>query len=424
MRSGLPRRLVARWIPIDCSDTVAAVVRRLRTALLGLLASLLWAAPAGAFTAPALYLRLAHANSTDPTSASGWMPLSAAPRLNWLGGYEIGYAFEDAPGAGASQHAALQITGVPDGHPTQPLNTPYCSGGPGTVGAIVPIGTVIQFEGSGVYTATVSVGPPSGGPNSCIAGPGTASSSGSFTVDAPVAPTLFGRPLIFRAKPLAGSAFVGVRTLPPPGGDAETRCARNATLKPDGSVTGPLVAPPAALGSASAQIAETDFVRPGAWTCVARGFVGGLDDNFNDVIFGTPWSAPLHLDVRSDFRRSKQAISKPRSKNPLLRFTAEFPEAAGGGTSKLQLARPVRCAGTRLVFKAIGTFRGRFDARGLAIVKIRRPSAGLYVGILSFSGTRFYTKSVDPNPVLLQFSVNGKLAYVPPSVFPQCPGFR
>jgi hypothetical protein len=77
-----------------------------------------------------------------------------------------------------------------------------------------------------------------------------------------------------------------------------------------------------------------------------------------------------------------------------------------------------------LVFKTIGTFGGRFDAKGRAIVKVRRPPAGLYAGILSFSGTRFYTKSVDPNLVLLGVSGNGKLAYVSPSVFPQCPGFR
>jgi hypothetical protein len=69
---------------------MAELVRRWRTALLGLLASLLWAAPASAFTPPVLYVRLAHANSTDQTPASDWMRLSVTPRLNWLGGYEIG----------------------------------------------------------------------------------------------------------------------------------------------------------------------------------------------------------------------------------------------------------------------------------------------------------------------------------------------
>ena len=250
------------------------------------------------------------------------------------------------------------------------------------------------------------------------------SSTGSFTLEVPVSPAVFGHPLIFRAKPLAGSRFVGVRTPAVPGGDADTRCARDATIKPDGSVTGRLLAPPAALGGVRAQISESDFMRPGAWTCVARGSVGGLDDNFNDVVFGTPWSAPVRLDVRSDFRSSKREIFKPRSKHPLLRFTAEFPEAASGETGKLELRRLARCRGTRLVLKTAGTFRGRFDARGRATVKVRRPPAGFYVGILSFSGTRFYTKSVDPNLALLGVSDKGQLSYVSPSVFPQCPGFR
>jgi hypothetical protein len=299
-------------------------VRRSRTALLGLLASLLWAAPAGAFTSPEIYVRLAHANSTDPTPASGWMPLSAAPHLDWLGGYEIGYAFEDAPGPGQVQRAALQVTGVPDGQPTQPLNTPYCSGGPGTIGAIVPVGMAI--------------------PGGARGGEGT---------------------------------------------DLRER----------------LHAP---------------------WRLDVRGarVRGGLDDNFNDVVFGTPWSAPVRLDVRSDFRSSKREIFKPRSKHPLLRFTAEFPEAASGETGKLELRRLARCRGTRLVLKTAGTFRGRFDARGRATVKVRRPPAGFYVGILSFSGTRFYTKSVDPSLALLGVSDKGQLSYVSPSVFPQCPGFR
>src|SRR4051794_22812351 len=139
-----------------------------------LLATFLVASPARAFTPPELYVRLAHANSTDHTPASDWMPLSAAPHLNWLGGYEIGYAFQPSASSGNSQRAALEITGVPDGHVTQPLNATYCSGGPGTVGTIIPVAPPIQFEGSGTYSVRGSVGPPSGGPNDCITGGGGA----------------------------------------------------------------------------------------------------------------------------------------------------------------------------------------------------------------------------------------------------------
>jgi hypothetical protein len=387
-----------------------------------LLTTLLWAAPAGAFTPPEIYVRLTHANSIDHTPVSDWMPLSAAPRLNWLGGYEIGYVFQSAPGAGSPQRAALSVSGVPDGTPTQPNNTPYCTGGPGTVGAIVPVGVPLQFEGSGTYSVRVSVGPPSGGPNDCMSGSGTASSTGSFSADSPVVPAVVGSPLVFRAGKQPGGAFSGVRSPTPPGGDPDTRCARDATVNPDGSVGGPLVAPPA-TDLPKGQIEEADFVRPGAWTCVARGISSGYDDNLDTLISGSPWSPPLRLDVRSDFRRARGVISKPRSKRPQLKFTAEFPEAAGGGTGTLKVQRLARCRGNRFVFRTIGRFKGKFDAKGQAKVKIRRSRPGYYIGILSFSGTRFYTKSTDPNLALLQFSKKRKLHYVPGTLFPQCPGY-
>jgi hypothetical protein len=387
-----------------------------------LLLTFLWVAPAGAFTPPELYVRLTHANSIDHTPVSDWMPLSSAPHLNWLGGYEIGYTFQSAPGSGNPQRAALQITAVPDGTPTQPNNGPYCTGGPGTVGAIVPVGIPIQFEGSGTYSVRVSVGPPTGGPNDCMNGSGTASSTGSFSADSPVAPVVVGSPLVFRLGKTPGGAFSGVRSPNPPGGDPETRCARDATVNPDGSVSGPLVAP-APNDGARGQIEEEDFVRPGAWTCVARGISSGYDDNLDTLISGTPWSAPLRLDVRSDFRRARGVISKPRSKRPRLRFTAEFPEVAAGGVGTFKVRRLARCRGKRFVFRAAGTSKGRFNSKGQATVRIKRGRPGYYIGILSFSGTRFYTKSTDPNPALLQVSRKHKLHYVPGQLFPQCPGF-
>ena len=396
---------------------------RARLAVLGFGVCLACAAPASAFTPPELYVRLANANSIDHTPQSDWMPLAAAPTLNWLGGYEIGYVFQDTAGQGDSQRAALQVTGVPDGQPTQPYNTPYCTGGPGTVGTIVPVGSPIQFEGSGPYTVRVSVGPPSGGQNDCMTGPESASSTGSFTVDAPVAPAVFGDPLVVRSKPPASEGFLGVRAVAPPGGDADIRCARDASVSPDGSVTGSPVAP-AAGEPAAASVPEGDFARPGAWTCVSRGVKEGVDDSFDSQIFGTPWSAPLQLDVRSDFRRSKGVISRASSRRPRFRFTAEFPEAAGGGKGELTLKRLTRCKGSTRVFKKAGKFKGVFDAKGIATVDISMPRPGYYTGTLAFGGTRFYTKSVDPNLAVLRVSRSRKLSYISGQAFPGCPGFN
>ena len=389
---------------------------RARLAVLVFGTCLACAAPASAFTPPELYVRLANANSIDHTPQSDWMPLASAPTLNWLGGYEIGYVFQDSAAQGDSQRAALQVTGAPDGQPTQPYNTPYCTGGPGTVGTIVPVGAPIQFEGSGPYTVRIFVGPSSGAQNACMTSGESASSTGSFTVDAPVVPVVFGTPLVFRSTEPEGNEFVGVRAAAPPGGDAQTTCARDATVNPDGSITGSPVAgdPPAR------SVAEGDFVRPGAWTCVSRGVSEGVDDNFDSQIFGAPWSAPLQVDVRSDFRRSKGVISKASSTRPQFRFTAEFPEAAGGGKVELTLKRFTGCKGKTRVFKKVGRFAGVFDAKG-GTVKIKKQRPGYYTGTLAFGGTRFYTKSVDPFLALLLVSKKGKLSYV--SGFPGCPGY-
>src|SRR5262245_25847542 len=81
------------------------------------------------------------------------MPPAAAPAVHYLGGHEIGYKLQ----VGGFQTAALTITGVPDGMPTQPANDPYCVGRNGTAGDIVAAGPELQFEGSGAYTVKVSV---------------------------------------------------------------------------------------------------------------------------------------------------------------------------------------------------------------------------------------------------------------------------
>ena len=113
------------------------------------------------------------------------------------------------------QHVALTIAGVPDGHPTQPYaGTPYCVGRAGTPGTIVEAAPELQFEGDGTYTVRVSVGPGSGGPADCLAGPTT---TASFRVGVRVAPVLVGSPVIFRVQPLPANAFAGVRAAPAAG---------------------------------------------------------------------------------------------------------------------------------------------------------------------------------------------------------------
>jgi hypothetical protein len=348
----------------------------------GVVTSLVLAAPAAA-APPELFVRTQTWDTHEETGP--WLPLASAPVLNYLGGYEIGYRLQ----VSGFQTAALTIAGVPDGTPTQPANaTPYCVGRNGTAGDIVPASAELQFEGSGTYTVKVSVGT---GVDCTTAGE---SSTGSFSVDAPVAPTLAGTPLIFRSRPV--SRFVGVQAAAPPGGQAEIRCTLG------GDVVGPWWT-----------LREDAFTRPGTWSCAARGTAEGRDENFETVTFGTPWSAPMNVEVRSDFRRKLGKISRLRSKRPRFTFIAEFPAAAAGGVVRVTLFRANTCKRRK-----VATYRGRFGPKR-ARFTMRRPRPGLYLGRFSFAGTPLLNASTDPNPMRLLARRN-RMEFAPASAFPRC----
>jgi hypothetical protein len=384
---------------------------RAAAALAGGLASLVLAAPAAALAPPELFVRL-QGEASEPVS--DWMPLASGPALAWLGRYEIGYRLPQD----GFQRVALTVTGVPDGQPTQPYAaTPYCVGRNGAAGTIDAAGPELQFEGSGTYTVRVAFAPGDGGASGCLAGEST---TASFSVGVAVAPAVAGEPRTFRAVPNPGGPFVGVRAPAPPGGAADLRCGRDATVQPDGSVTGTPVVPEPE--DQSAALAEDEFPRPGIWTCVARGTAEGLGDAFETTVFGTPWSAPVTVPVRSDFRRRTGELKRPRAKRPAFVFTAEWPQEAQGGRASVTLHRLVGCNGQRLKLRKAATHRGRFGARRMRL-RVVRPRRGYYVGRFAFAGTPMLVPSVDPNPMLL-LARRGRLEYVPASAFPTCPGYR
>jgi hypothetical protein len=369
------------------------------------------AAPAAAFTAPELFVRTQRWDTHEDTGS--WIPLASAPAVNYLGGYEIGYKLQDSGLPNDLQYVALTITGVPDGDPTQPFaSPPYCVGRAGTEGTIVAAGPELQFEGDGTYTVKVSVGSGSGA--GCLSGPST---TASFGVGVRVAPVLTGEPMIFRAVPLPGKPFVGVQAAAPPGGDPDVRCALDGTVQPDGSITGSVVIPSADFSHPTVE--ESIFPRPGVWRCVARGVAEGLDANRDTAIFGTPWSAPLAIDVRSDFRRRLGTVSKRGAKRPRFTFKAEWPGAAKGGRGTVTVFRIRGCKGSSFKLRRVGSFRGRFGAKQMR-VRIRRPRvAGFYIGRFKFSGTRFVRASTDPNPLLLVVN-RRRLGFADPHNFPHC----
>jgi hypothetical protein len=360
-------------------------------ALAGLAASLVLAAPAAA--APELYVRT---QSWDTHEDQGpWLPLASAPSLNYLGGYQIGYKLE----AAGFQKAALTVTGVPDGTPTQPYNDPpVCVGKFGSVGDIMEVGSEVQFEGDGTYSVKVSVG----ADDNCMTT--GQSSTGSFSVPTMVAPEVVGQPLTFRAKLLPGNPFVGVRVPDPPGGFAELRCTLGSATVPDPDL-------------ADAPLREDDFPRPGAWSCAARGLAEGRDENFDRAVFGTPFSAPLAVEVRSDFRRRLGKVSKPRSKRPRFTFKAEWPGLSKGGRATVTVSRVRGCKRKRYKLRKFGNFRGTFGAKN-AKLRMRRPRTdGYYLGRFAFSGTHFIRAGVDSAPVYLQVADHG-LGFA--AQFPRC----
>lgn len=376
-----------------------------RLCLLATLAGVLVGAPpaSAAFTAPELFVRQQKWDTHEETGP--WIPLAGAPAINYLGGYEVGFRLQ---ASGEPNNAALQVTGVPDGAPTQPSNaTPFCVTRIGAPGTIVPAGPELQFEGDGTYSVKVSIGAGTGDGDDCLAGP---SRSGSFGVDVHVTPVLVGEPLSFRATPLPGKPFVGVQAAAPPGGQADVRCTLGALSVPDPSFDHPAVI-------------EDVFSQPGAWSCMARGVAEGLDENNDRAMFATPWSAPLPVDVRSDFRRAAGSISRPRSKRPRFTFKAEWPEQSGGGRATLTLSRVAGCKGRKLKLRKAATVHGRFGAKRMRVV-IRRPrKRGFYSGSFRFEGTRFVRAGVDPFPLLLR-RTGKRFGFIDPRGFPRCPGYR
>lgn len=225
---------------------------------------------------------------------------------------------------------------------------------------------------------------------------------------------LVGDPLSFRAVPT--SAFAGVRAAAPPGGQADVRCAPDGARLPDG----PAVVPEDD-GFPHATVEESVFTRPGAWACVARGVAEGRDEAFDTALFGTPWSPPLRIEVRSDFRRRTGAISHPRARRPAFSFAAEWPELASGGRGSVTIFRFTGCRGSAFKLRRLDTYRGRFGAKRMRI-RIRRPRAtAFYLGRFTFSGTHFLRAGRDPNPMLLVVK-RRRIGFADPRVFPRCSG--
>jgi len=379
-----------------------------RLGVLAVLAGLLVTAPpaAAAFTAPELFVRQQTWDTHEDTGP--WIPLASAPIINFLGGYEIGARLQASGEPNNLQRVALQVTGAPDGTPTQPNNAePYCVTRIGAPGTIEPAGPELQFEGNGSYTVKVSIGAGTGDGDDCLAGP---SRSGSFSVGVVVAPLVAGDLMTYRLKPVPTTGFVGVKAMAPPGGLGDVQCRLGSLVLP--------------ADEPSDYLTEDDFPRPGGWSCITRGTAEGRDDNFDTVVFGTPWSAPLLVPVRTDFRRAKGRISRAKSKRPRLTFGAEWPDLVVGASVRVKLARVAGCRGKKYKLRSTKRYSGRFGPKSVRVT-IRRPrKIGFYYGSLTFKGSPYVRAGVDPFPVLLVKTSKKRIGFADPQVFPGCPGYK
>ena len=380
-----------------------------RICLLAVLAGLLVTAPpaAAAFTAPELFVRQQTWDTHEDTGP--WLPLASAPAISFLGGYEIGAKLQASGEPNNLQRVALQVTAVPDGTATQPNNAePYCVTRIGAPGTIEPAGPELQFEGDGAYTVKVSIGAGTGDGDDCLAGP---SRSGSFSVGVLVAPVLVGQPMTFRLKPVPSTGFVGVKTAAPPGGLGDVQCRLGALVVP-------------AADEPSDFVSENDFPRPGGWSCIARGTAEGRDDNLDTVVFGTPWSAPLAVPVRTDFRRAKGRISRAKTKRPRLTFGAEWPDLVVGASASVKFSRVAGCKGKKYKLRSTKRYRGRFGPKTMRVT-IRRPrKTGFYYGSVTFKGSPYVRAGVDPFPLLLTKTRKKRVGFADPQAFPRCPGYK
>ena len=219
-------------------------------ALIVLLITLGLAAPAAA-APPELFVRESPWDTHE--EVSDWIPLAGAPVTNYVGGYEIGYRVQTA----GFQRAALTVTGVPDGVPTQPPGTaPFCTGRSGAVGEIASLGQELQFEGNGRYTVSVSV--LAGDRGDCLTAGETA--TGFFDVAAMLTPAATGELVLRRTSPGGGTPRV---TAPEPrGGTPGVQCTLGPTVLPED-------------GGSAFNLPEGSFPRPGEWACRARAVAEG-----------------------------------------------------------------------------------------------------------------------------------------------------
>ena len=313
--------------------------------------------------------------------------------------------------AAGFQRAALTVTGVPDGVPTQPPGTaPFCTGRNGAVGEIASLGQELQFEGNGRYTVSVSVlagdrGLPDGGGDRDRLLRRRRVAHADRDRGARPAPHLHRAAALPRSRtePRGGSAGRSVHA-------SVRRCSPRTVGRPSNLARGRRSPRPGEGGRAGRARSPRDRTSTTArWTSSA------------------PGRAPVPVTVlRGLFTRKRGGRWSAHAQRARSGSRSRRSSAAGGGR---------RAPRTLTVQRVDRLHRQRASTRGpkVAIVaressrapawtlKVNAPSQGLPSAGLAFGGTRLIRAGKDPVPILLA-ATSKRFGSGTSARFPRCWG--
>jgi hypothetical protein len=223
---------------------------------------------------------------------------------------------------------------------------------------------LVTYRGNGTYTLSLNTYAAA----NCAGAPTTKSfqwtTASAVALSAPATTQLIREPNTAATKTqLLG--FSG-----PPGAISyEIKYAKDATVNPDGSISG-LAVQDAYLDRATGQVQIIGARDPGTYTAVARAKIGD---------FATPWSAPVQLRLQLPFDVLTGTFTDRRGPSYKLRTTLRDSAARG---SRVTVAIAKGKTGKR--FRTIG--RGKVNSKGQFSVRFTVRKLGWYRVRYSFKG--------------------------------------
>jgi hypothetical protein len=365
-----------------------------RIALAAAVLAVLMAAPAAAYAPPQMRVRELDVSDRP---VGPWLALDGA-RLHSANGVELGVVLEKS-----GEHVLVEVTSVPPG--TAPADQfevyDICLDQTGTPGEVVDLDQRIRYAGNGSYGVRMTVSDSSDASSACrTANPSSA--EGTFSFDARTTVRRIGvSPIVLDATDQT-PAFAGWAVDPPDLAHfPELRCALNAQVRPDssltGSVTKDLVASKDRRVRGQPYVADaSELPRPGVWTCAGHQVFGG-------ALVHPPWSAPTEPElVREVWYGLRDPVirdGRPRH----ARITARAEPYYAGAKVSLRLRRS-RCDHK---LRTTTVAKSKISATGKLVFRFKLPSlrrfetGNIYATDTTISGSRLVVPRRVDEPTIL-----------------------